>query len=192
MKKHIITGLTLLFLVLAATAAQAAMTTANFTGTITAAADGNVFGVSLGDTFTWSATYDLETYLASDNWLVIGDSEDMALSVTVGSRTFVETDDDFYGSGDFGAPVLKFDDAGTITGISFTVMDTDNGYQFVTDAWDGTFAIYLLDDEGEAEDNAIVEGAFSFSPAAVPVPGTALLLGSGLLGLLGAARRKKA
>lgn len=188
MKKNIIALLALLFLTLAATAAQAALITENYTGTITYATDSNVFGVSTNDTFTWSTTYDLDAYLADDNWLVIGDSEDMALSVTVGNRTFVETEDDFYGGGDFGAPLLSFDDDGNITGISFTVVDDDNGYSFVTDDLDGTFAIYLLDDEGIAEDTAIVEGLFSFD--AVPVPGTAWLLGSGLLGLLGLSRRK--
>ncbi len=190
MKKHMITVLTLLFLALAATAAQAALTTENFTGTITTAADGNVFGVSSGDIFTWSTTYDLETYLASDKWLVIGDSEDMALSVTVGSRTFVETDDDCYGDGFMGAPLLKFDNDNNIIAISFTVSDYDNGYQFITNTNNGTFKIYLLDEEGEKAGTEIT-GVFSFEPAAVPVPGAVWLLGSGLLGLAGLGRRSQ-
>ncbi|WP_319523062.1 PEP-CTERM sorting domain-containing protein [uncultured Desulfosarcina sp.] len=189
MRKQFTAIIATLLIVLFAGAAQAALVTETFSGTITYAADDNVFGVSTDDIFSWATTYDI-SYLASDGYLVIGDSDDMALSVTVGSRTFVETEDDFYGSGDFGAPLLEFDADNNIIAISFTVVDNDNGYQFVTDTLDGTFAIYLLDDEGTCTTTEIVTGAFSFDAAPVPVPAAAWLLGSGLLGVLGLRRRK--
>jgi hypothetical protein len=109
----------------------------------------------------------------------------MALEVTIGSRTFEETEDYFYGPGAMGAPALIFDDEENIIGVDFLVDDYDNNYRLSTDY--DTFTIYSLAEDGFTSDVLLVSGTFSFS--AVPVPAAAWLLGSGLLGLIGIRRR---
>ena len=187
MKKHFTALMITLVLILTAGAVQAALVTESFSGTITYAADDNLFGVAADDTFSWSTTYDLD-YLDS-GYLVIGDSEEMALSVTIGSRNFVETEDYFYGAGIFGAPLLYFDEGESITGINLLVDDYDNSYRFRSDSDGLAFEIWSLSSEDNFTDDVLLaSGAFAFNP--VPVPAAAWLLGSGLLGLVGLRRRK--
>ena len=64
----------------------------------------------------------------------------MALSVTVGNRTFVEIEDIFYGSGIFGAPLLQFDENENIIGIGFNVDDYDNDYRLT--CYEDGFTLY--------------------------------------------------
>jgi hypothetical protein len=187
MKKHLsILIITLAFIFMAG-AVQAAMVTETFSGMITYAADGNLFGVATDDTVTWTTTYDI-SYLASDGYLVIGDSEDMALSVTVGNRTFVEIEDIFYGSGIFGAPLLQFDENENIIGIGFNVDDYDNDYRLT--CYEDGFTLYSLAEDGFTSDVLLVSGTFDFAP--VPLPAAAWLFGSGLLGVVGLRHRKAA
>ncbi len=183
MRKHITILLTALFLVFMGNAAHAALVTESFSGTITFADDSNPFGVSLGDTFTWTTTYDLAYQNGLGN-IVIGDDAQMTLSVTIGSRTFVETEDVFYGSGIFGAPILTFDDQDQVNGVSFLVDDFVNNYRF--SSLDDLFTIYSIGDDGFTSDVHLVSGTFDFTP--VPVPAAVWLLGSGLVGLAGLRR----
>jgi hypothetical protein len=187
MKKQISAVLITLFLIFAATAAHAALVTESFTGTITFADATTPFGVDVNDTFAWTTTYDLDFQNALGN-VVIGEDPNMKLSVTIGSRTFVETEDKFYGSGDFGAPILTFDDQNHVNGVSFLVDDLVNNYRFSSN--EANFTIYSIGDDGMTSDLHLVSGTFDFNP--VPVPGAVWLLGGGLLGLVGLRRRRNA
>jgi hypothetical protein len=191
MKKKISTVLITLFLIFAATAAHADLITQEFTGTITFSDESNPFGVDADDIFTWEATYD-PAYMSSTNTITIGESADMHLSVTIGSRTFVETEDVFYGPGNFGAPILTFDaeDEDKINGVSLLVDDVVNGYRFRSNGVGSAFDIYSIGSDGFSDDVHLASGTFGFSP--VPVPGAVWLLGGGLLGLVGLRRRRSA
>lgn len=186
MKKRISIILLALFVVLAGSAAQAALITDNFSGTIDFADAANPFGVASGDTFTWSTTYDL-SYKNEWGNITIGDDSNMKLQVTIGSRTFEESEDKFYGPGDFGAPILTFDAQDQVSGVSFLVDDHSNGYRFRNHLDYLGFDIYTMG-ENDKDDLHLVSGTFSFDPAPVPVPAAAWLLGSGLMGLVGIRR----
>ncbi len=185
MKKYITTVFITLFLVFFAGAAHAALVTESFTGEITFADSSNPFGVTAGDAITWEATYDLAYLDTMFSTLNIGESTDMNLSVTLGSRTFVETEDMFYGPGIFGSPLLTFDTENNINGISILVDDMANLYRFKNTSDYTGFNIYAID--GFNDGTLLVSGNFNFEP--VPVPAAAWLLGSGLLGMLGLRRR---
>jgi hypothetical protein len=187
MKKQLSAVLITLLLVFAATGAHAALVTEAFTGTITFAEGSNPYGVAVDDTFTWTATYDLDYQNALGN-VVIGDDPDMKLSVTIGSRTFIETEDVFYGSGNFGAPILTFDDQDSVDGVSFLVDDFVNNYRL--SSIDADFTIYSIGADGFSSDVHLVSGTLDFNP--VPVPGAVWLLGGGLIGLVGLRRRRNA
>jgi hypothetical protein len=179
--KKLLTAILALGMILMAGASHAAMVTETFTGAIDLAVDGNVFGVAEDDAFSWTATYDLDYQNSLGNVVI---ENGMALSVTIGSRTFLETEDQFYGMGDFGGPILGFDADDSINVISFLVDDYINNYRF--SAYQESFTIYSLGEDG-LNDELLVSGTFDMAP--VPVPGAVWLLGSGLLGLVGLRRR---
>jgi hypothetical protein len=187
MKKHITAFLIALFLIFVGSAAHAALVTENFTGTIASADDGNPFGVTTTDTFTWSATYDLD-YLSEYGQINIGENSDMQFSVTVGSQTFSEEEDIMYTWG--GGPLLLFDtDSDNIIGISFIVIEDyafrsigEAFYIYAGSAGNQELGLGIGDDA-----NLLVTGTFDFTP--VPVPAAIWLLGSGLAGLAGLRRR---
>jgi hypothetical protein len=189
MKKQIVAILMALMLISLANAAYAGLITENFSGTITYADASNPFDVAADDLFGWTTTYDL-TYQNSLGNIVIGDDQDMKLSVTIGSRTFGETEDVFYGPGTFGAPILTFDDQDRIDGVSLLVDDYANGYRFRSLGDGSGFDIYSIGADGFSDNIHLVSGTFSFDAAPVPIPGALWLMGSGLVGLLGYRRRK--
>jgi hypothetical protein len=189
MKKQIVAILMALLVISLANTAYAGLITENFSGTITYADASNPFDVAADDLFGWTTTYDL-TYQNSLGNIVIGDDQDMKLSVTIGSRTFGETEDVFYGPGTFGAPILTFDDQDRIDGVSLLVDDYANGYRFRSLGDGSGFGIYSIGADGFSDGIHLVSGTFSFDAAPVPIPGALWLMGSGLVGLLGYRRRK--
>lgn len=188
MKKHAMAVVAALFLVLLGTSAQASLVTENYSGTISYAASGNVFGVETNDSFTWSVTYDI-SYKDALGYLDLSDDADMKLSIVIGSRTFVETEDVFYGFGFLGAPILVFDSFDNIVGVSLLVDDYANDYRFASSGDGLTFTIYSIGADGFSSDVLLASGTFSFDAAPVPLPAAVWLLGPGLLGLLGLRRR---
>lgn len=189
MKKHIVAILMTLLVIPLSNVAYAGLITENFSGTITYGDGSNPFGVAVDDLFSWKTTYDL-AYQNSLGNIVIGDDSNMKLSVTIGSRTFVETEDVFYGPGTFGAPILTFDDQDQIDGVSFLVDDYTNGYRFRSLGDGSGFDIYSIGADGFSDDIHLVSGTFSFDAAPVPIPGALWLMGSGMVGLLGCRSRK--
>ncbi len=189
MKKSICAISVTLFVLFAAGAANADLITQNFKGEITFAAENNMFGVAANDTISWSTTYDPGgAYTNETHYVFINSNEDYKLNVTIGNRTFVETEDYFYNDTSLGGPYLmlsKIDD--TITGMSFTIIDTVNHYSFRSINKGAGFKINLHDENGNDQAEAYVTGTFSFDP--VPVPSAILLFGAGLASLAGLCRK---
>ncbi|PIE62202.1 MAG: hypothetical protein CSA25_06260 [Desulfobacter postgatei] len=153
--------------------------TRTFTGQITMAAENNVFGVAVNDTVSWTTTYDMNAYRLDDHSLVIGEDSAYNLDVTIGNRTFDETEDEMYGPGNFGSPILYFaEDDVSIIGVSFLVIDSINGYRF--DAFNNSFDIFELDSNGKMG-SVFVKGTLGL--AEVPIPSAVLLFAAGLAGL---------
>jgi len=165
--------------------AQAALVTFNLTGSVTYddTGDGsNVFGLSVGDPVTATGTFD--DSLIGGN--IISGSGTIAVSsipdlvITVGSEIFTASDDN---------------GSGLLTIISGTVIDGIGPAGFV---YSGTNPNLFTSDATETfigtEDNynSQIFGTWNtFTLTPVPVPAAVWLFGSGLLGLVGVARRKR-
>ncbi len=193
MKKILITLTLTAFVLLTAGAVHAELITQSFTGTITTAVDNNAFGVAVNDSISWSATYDTQAQLTNSNYLVLNQNPNYKLQVTVGNRTFNETEDISYNTPDpFGGPSLMFgsgDIANGITGVSFVVdfkINPNAQNDTVFNLFESEFKIY----EKKQNQNPMVVGTLDMTPSAVPVPSAILLLGAGLVGLAGFNRKK--
>lgn len=177
-----------LLVIFTAGGADAAMITQDLSGEITFAAQDNVFGVALGDGLSWTMTYDLKDLDPGYNTIIIGKEADYQLRVTVGSRTFLETEDNMYGSTPWSGPIVMFDDDNNLSGINFLIDDYTNSYRFKSSG-DSSFDIYEIID-GFRDGEKLVSGTLSFEPAPVPVPAAFWLLGSGVVGLVGIRPRR--
>ena len=143
-KMFLATVLVVVLLVGMALSADADLVTLPFTGTVLKASSDNPFGVSPGDTVTGSTTYDDSLVPATESERIFIDSDPyFALSVTVGSWTFIEWDDFQYGHG---GPSIFFED-GMLVYIDFVTFffflsDTFSEVQFVTQGRD----FFIFDD----------------------------------------------
>ena len=108
-KMFLATVLVVVLLVGMALSADADVVTLDFTGLVLDASSDNPFGVSPGDTVTGSTTYDDSSVPTTGSERIYIDSDsDFALSVKVGSWTFVEREDYLYG---WGYPSIFFEDS---------------------------------------------------------------------------------
>ena len=175
--KYVLKGLgAALLLALGLTQAHAQMVNFTLTGTVnntmqnTWYYDKNVFGLSIGDTITATASFDDRLINAGGTSLIDFDAPGIEMIINVGNTTF--TDDDDFSAGAW----LYFYD-GLFDGLSFN-----------SDVWDKDFdsSNFCCDFNGDDFDGTWT----SASVSAVPVPAAIWLFGSGLLGLAGMARRK--
>jgi hypothetical protein len=160
----------------------------------------NPFGVSAGDTFIGSTTYD-ETLLTGyiPGWYAYEtlsplDSDDnfaglIGLSIPLGNVTFDEMDDREYPY--FPSVFFSLSDPniGEPIGIDLVVDigDLDGFEGLYYTAYMDSFRVDIMD--GGTIIDSVVEGSFDFATP-VPEPGTLLLFGIGLIGIE-VFRRKK-
>ena len=179
--KNLIKGISAaILLVISTSHAQAALVDFTLTGEVTYVDSWglNVFDLSVGDTVTATATFDdsliswgYSTVDFSDPYLGI----DMV--ITVGTGTYSNAHEVF------GGPWLDFY-SGQFDGLDYNSID--NEFESFGNYFNGYYGYYGYEFEG------VWTGAtMTPNTPAVPVPAAVWLFGSGLLGLVGVARRKK-
>ncbi len=165
-----------------ATGAQAALVNFTLMGTTsTFTTVPNVFGVGVGDTVTVTGTFD-DSVLSGGTGLVYFDSNlsgTNSFELSIGTYTFSNTADPAYSSG--GYPYLDITGP-TSAGLMFVV--EFDGHAF--DSWGNTFVGWE-----SGFDRTVFGGWNTFGMTPVPVPAAVWLLGSGLIGLAGIAKRKR-
>lgn len=183
-----------LFLV---TPAQAVLVTTTVTGSVDLADASNPFGLTTADSVTAVATYDNSAIPAAGPFtLQIDSNPAFALTITLGSFVYVETDDDLFGGG---FPRVEFNN-GAVSGINFEI----DGFalagfiDLTVGAFNARTRWYLDDNLGQP--TVLLEGTWDFANAVtVPVitevaePPAWPLFAAGLIGLAGfggRARRK--
>jgi len=160
--------------------AQASLVNFTFSGTVDGSF-GSPYGLTVGSIITASGVFD-NTAMSSSPYAVNFDQSHSGntLTITAGSLTLNQTQDDFYASG--GSPRLEFNSLGGLIGFSFNSLPFSSG----------ALAFYVEDPNINSATGSWNAASFTMTPvAAVPVPAAIWLLGSGLLGLAGVARRRK-
>ena len=164
---------------------EAASITANFTSTVSS-------GDFIGSAATGSFTYD-DSLIFGVGFEQITATQGLTVNLTVFGQTFTETDDiDFF---IYDIPSLEFID-GNVSYLDFYMSETPITEDGLTG--DNITSINLegINDFGGFSLNLIgtntYDGEFFVNEvSAVPVPAAAWLFGSGLIGLISVARRKK-
>jgi hypothetical protein len=156
---------------------QAALVNFTLDGTVDGSF-GSPFGLNINDTITVSGAFD-NTAISSSPYTVYFDQlhSGNTLSITAGLLTLNQTQDDAYALS--GSPRLEFNGLGNLIGFSL------NSQPFTS----GALAFYVEDPDVNVATGVWNAGSFSMTP--VPVPAAVWLLGSGLVGLVGVARRRK-
>lgn len=159
--------------------AQAALVNYELTGTVDEWADTpNDFGLNMGDTISATGTFDDSVLSGGTGVISFGSGSGNSMTLVAGSYTFTAADDVNY---PIGYPELLLN-GGAFDGLNLSIA-------FGTF---GTFDSLDLWFDGFDDSDNLVSGiwtAFQMTP--VPVPAAVWLFGSGLLGLVGLARRKK-
>lgn len=169
---------------LGATGVQAALVNFTLTGVVdTSAETRNIFGVALRDTVTVTGVFDDGVLSSGGTGSVYFDSASSrtnSFQLSIGTYTFSNTADADYVSG--GYPVLEI--SGPAAAGLWLAVDFGVGHRFesLDDFFEGSESGY---------NRTVVGGWDTFEMTPVPVPAAVWLLGSGLLGLAGIARRKR-
>ena len=158
---------------------HAALVNYELTGTVDVWADTpNDFGLNMGSTISATGTFDDSILSGGTGVVSFGSGSGNSMTLTVGSYTFTAADDVNH---PIGYPELSLN-GGTFDGLNLAIEFGSFGTFDSLDFWFDGF-----DDGGNQ-----VSGTWTgFQMTPVPVPAAVWLFGSGLLGLVGLARRKK-
>ena len=184
MEIKLISRLLLASLMLFPICANSAIITYNLTGTVISP------GPFLGNTGSGTFSYDDNdiTGVGVEN---IDANASLTLNFTIFGQSFTEADDVARIS--FGAPVLQFND-GALVFLDFYVSELTDG---VSDNVVSIDQVGVLNFGFDIRGNSLTPIAGGFetgifvNDVVVPVPAAFWLFGSGLIGLIGIARRKK-
>ena len=137
----------------------------------------NAFGLTAGDTITAYGSFETDDLVGGAGIISFDTGSGNSLTIDVGTATYFASDDIFFGSG---GPTIELTGLNLVTGLA-TLVDFDF---FASDAsFNSNFTSF--DDFDQMFGDWRTE-------VVVPVPAAAWLFGSGLLGLVGLARRKAA
>jgi len=169
-------------LLLYAGGANSALVDFTLVGEVTIADTGNGFGLAVSDVITVNGTFDDGALSGTgDEYVSFAAGSGNSLSFDAGSVSFTQVDDVDYVTGL--GPNLNFFN-GAFSGFDFLaefgLTGSFSSVDLLFDAGDDSFY------------TAYITGTWtSYTVSAVPVPAAVWLFGSGLLGLVGVARRRR-
>lgn len=163
--------------------AHAALVNYTITGDVVLGADNfgpNAFGLNEFDTITATGTFDDSVLTSGSGTIDFSSGSGNTMTINVGTETFTASNDIGYGTS--GGP--------TITLGSFSLSDFNFLASLGTNGAVADFSSSFTSFDDFA--NLFGDWQTSVSITPVPVPAAVWLFGSGLLGLVGVARRKRA
>lgn len=163
-------------LMLSAGSAHAALVNFEFTGNVDYSL--GFGGLNGGDTVTVTGVFDDSVLSGGSGTVGFASGSGNTLSVAAGSYTFTETNDALYSSS--GAYLTLA--SGALSDFNYQAISGTNG---AVDNFDSSATFFWSDIYLSGTWNTAVQ----MTP--VPIPAALWLFGSGLLGLVGLARRKK-
>jgi hypothetical protein len=158
--------------------AQAALVNFTLTGEVIYADAGNGFSLNSGDTVSVIGTFDDSVLTGGTGTVDFSAVPGNSFTVTAGSFTFTEADDITGGS----YPNLELN-AGAF--VEFNFLANIGGFGF----FDSQLGYFDGDDDNFGTMSGVWTD-FTMTPVVVPVPAAVWLFGTGLLGLVGIARRR--
>ena len=178
-------GVGMLLLLSAAGNLQAAVVTYNYliTGDVSVGEESfgvgsNAFGLSAGDQITAYGSFTADLGIAGNVVVSFGSGSGNTMTIDLNGTLLTATDDDRYGGGS--KPSLTFN--------TMNLVDFD----YLKDTTTPKFNSNVMSFDNLSVGTLFGDWEGTVTLQAVPIPAAVWLFGSGLLGLAGIARRKKA
>lgn len=166
--------------------AQAALVNYTITGDVVLGdefGDVNDFGLTEFETVTVTGTFNDSALTSSGGAISFGDGSGNSMTLSIGTETLFATDDKDYAGGD--NPSLSFTSYTSLTSAVLSDFDFLTGLDPAVLNYFSSFGLSFDDGEfmfGDWRENVEI--------TAVPVPAAVWLFASGLIGLVGVARKR--